>query len=247
MEENILKFKGSISVKAVLESGRRKCRMLYVDGKKRSRDFAYIIAQAKKRNVPVVVCDKPKLNELADGPCAGILLEAETRDIPDLSIDLPFEGFAAFVDGVEDPYNLGSITRTLYAAGCSLLILPRRNWDYSESTIVKASAGAWEKMNIVMLEDVQILADWKNRAGLKMVCAERKDAVSLFDYSFAFSTLEVIGGSRRGIHADLLEQSDANVYIPYGRDFKNALDAPSAAAVMAFAWTRQYPYMKKED
>ena len=247
MEQNILKFKGSISVKAVLENDRRDCRILYVDGKKRSRDFAYIIAQAKKRKVPVMVCDKQKLNELAEGPCAGILLEAGPRIIPDLQSSLPFKGFAAFVDGVEDPYNLGSIARTLYAAGCSLLVLPRRNWDYSESTIVKASAGAWEKMDIVMLEDVQILADWQKKAGLKMVCAERKDAVSLFDYSFEFNTLEVIGGSRRGIHADLLEESDANVYIPYGRDFKNALDAPSAAAVMAFAWTRQYPHMKKED
>ncbi|MCF0246767.1 MAG: RNA methyltransferase [Ileibacterium sp.] len=241
------KFKGSISVKAVLENDRRESEILYVDGKKRTRDFAYIIAQAKKRKVPVVICDKAKLNELADGPCAGILLMAKPREIESLDEKMPFEGFAAFVDGVEDPYNLGSIARSLYAAGCSLLILPRRNWDYSEPTIVKASAGAWEKLDIAMLEDVKVLARWKNNTHLTMVCAERKDAVSLFEYDFPVNTLEVIGGSRRGIHADLLEQSDANVYIPYGRDFKNALDAPSAAAVMAFAYTRQYPFTEKED
>ena len=58
MEKNVFKYynkfmlkiiEGNISCKAVLEEQKRKCEILYVDKKKRTKDIAYIISLAKRQ------------------------------------------------------------------------------------------------------------------------------------------------------------------------------------------------------
>ena len=57
MEKNVFKYynkfmlkiiEGNISCKAVLEEQKRRCEILYVDKKKRTKDFAYIISLDEK-------------------------------------------------------------------------------------------------------------------------------------------------------------------------------------------------------
>lgn len=235
-------FTGAISCKAVLEQDKRTCLGLYVNQNKRSKDFAYIIAIAKQKGVPVHLMKQPAFQE-AYPSSGGIVLEALARDFPSLSGVAAPSGLSAYVSGIEDPYNLGSTCRSLYAAGASLLVLPRRDWSSAAATLQKASAGAWEKMDIAMIDQDEELKDWAKQAQLPLVCSARDHAVSLFAYTWPDRCMLVIGGALRGISTTLL-QGTTHVYIPYGRDFKNALDTPSAAAVMAFSWTRQ---MELED
>ena len=71
-------YEGTISCKAILENKNRNCSCLYVDSKKRTRDFRYIIQLAKKRNVKVQICNRSELDALCDGTKhGGMLLEAD--------------------------------------------------------------------------------------------------------------------------------------------------------------------------
>ena len=139
-------FEGAISCKALLEAGSRDCKKLYIDKKKNTKDTRYLAKIAKSRGCEVVFCSRDEINELATGKThGGILLLAEEKQIPQL-IETHVHGFLCYIDGVEDPYNLGSISRTLYASGCDAMILPKRDWSFAEQTILKASAGAYEKL-----------------------------------------------------------------------------------------------------
>ena len=51
--------------------------------------------------------------------------------------------------------------------------------------------------------------------------------------------LIAIGGEMRGLSAKLLKEIDQNIYIPYANDFRNALNAAAATAVLAFEVQRQ--------
>lgn len=230
-------YTGAISCKAVLENPHRQPVMLHVDKSKRSKDFAYIIAIAKQRQVPVQLYKKEDFQNRFP-KSGGIVLEAESRKLPSLQTMELENGFIVYVSGIEDPYNLGSTVRTLYAAGASMLILPARDWSSADPILEKASAGAWDRLPICTIENDQELKDWALQHHLPLVCAARDNAVSLFAYTYPKDVVLVIGGALRGISNTLLHGT-THVYIPYGRDFKNALDTPSAAAVMAFAWTRQ--------
>lgn len=235
-------YDGTISCKAVLENRPEDCRELIVSPNKKTRDIAYIISLAKRNEIPVSFQKKEAMKEKL-GISAPVLLQAIPRKIPSLSQMNPSEtgknGLVAVLTGLEDPYNLGSSVRSLYAAGCSLLILYKRDWAFAAPVIVRSSAGAWEKIPVAMIEDDQELLDWKNANGLPLFAASRKEAVSLFEARLPENCILVIGGALRGVSTRLEEEAEQRIYIPYGRDFKNALDTPSAAAVMGFFWLEQ--------
>ena len=52
----------------------------------------------------------------------------------------------------------------------------------------------------------------------------------------------MIGGEKRGISKKLEELSDKNLFIPYGSDFRNSLNAYSACDVISTLLYKQRNY-----
>ena len=233
-------FEGTISCKSIIEENKRSIDILYIDEKKRTKDFSYIVRQAYKQKIPVIKCTREKLDELSQSTKhGGMLIEAEDRMIPSLSMYPKIKGMICYLDGLEDPYNLGSVCRTLYASGCNLLILPRRDWSQAEKVILRASAGAYEKMDIAMIDDEMELIHYLQDNKISLVCAHRKDAISLKTYKFPKNCCIAIGGALRGLNSKITSHSNQNVYIEYGRDYRNALDTASAVSIFSFMYTYQ--------
>lgn len=238
--ENII-LEGAISVKAALEAGRRECYEIVTDGRKPDRNRNYILNLAKSKGIKITEATPDRISELAGGTSHGGLLaiagERTYQQIGDLlSHPLPF---LALLEGIEDPFNFGGALRSLYAAGVTGVLVPERNWCSAAGVVTKASAGASEFLKIAAISDWdQTLTEIK-RHGVRILCAERKNAVSLYESNLTGPLLLVFGGEMRGISAKILKHSDQNVFLPYGSDFRNALSANSAAAVFAFEAYRQ--------
>lgn len=230
-------YEGTISCKAILEAKNRECICLYIDKKKRNKEFRYIISLAKSIHCPVRFMDRAEMEKLTTNKrFGGILLEARPKKKDSLTDQ---KGTLFYVDGVEDPYNLGSLCRSLYASGVDGLILPERDWSEAEVTILKASAGAYEKLAIYWIRDEDELISFLNEKHIPLYCAYRACAKSIYDLQFPEDVCVAIGGSLRGLSAKILKHADQNIVIPYGRDFRNALDTPSASAVIGFEILRQ--------
>ena len=231
-------FEGAISCKAIIESNHRQCDCLYVDRKKRSKDFSYIISLAKKKGIKVTICDREFIDDISQSTKhGGMILTAGVYNKKNLTDKI--DGFLCYVDGIEDPYNLGSICRTLYASGCSALILPDRDWSMSESVIMKASAGAYERMDIYWIHTEDELISYLKKYNIPLYCASRKNAKGLYEIHFEKNFCMAIGGSFRGLSSMIESNSKQNVVIEYGREFRNALDAASAVSVISFEILRQ--------
>ncbi|MBP3300958.1 MAG: RNA methyltransferase [Clostridia bacterium] len=240
MQTDII-LEGSISVKAALESGRREIYELFLDDRKPDRNRNYIRALAEKQGVAVTVCSAQELSDRTEGTShGGIAARVGDRQYADLSTVLqqPLP-FLALLDGIEDPYNFGGALRSLYAAGVTGVLVPERNWCSAAGVVTKASAGASEKMEIVCVSDWDEALNAVKKRGIRILCAERKDAVSLYECDLTGPILLVFGGEMRGISSKILSHGDQNVFLPYGSDFRNALSANSAAAVFAFEAYRQ--------
>ena len=229
---------GTISVKSVLEVGHRKIDRLIVNPKKRTREIAYLISLAKRQNIPVEERDRQEMMEMAPNN-GGVILEIEPREIPPLTCGHPLDGLSVYISGVEDPYNMGSIARGLYAAGASRMIIQKRDWTSALSVLIRASAGAWEKLEILSIERDEDLIEAAESVDREIWSAARDDgAESLFDVALPENCLIAIGGAMRGLSSRILYASDRHLYIPYGREFRNSLDSVTATAVFAFEWTR---------
>ncbi len=205
------------------------------------RDSWYIRRIAEEKGIPIELVIRAEITEKAEGKThGGILAEVSSRRYDRLedclNADIPF---AAVLEGVEDPFNLGYVMRTLYSAGCSGLLVKKRDWSMAEQTILRSSAGAFDLMNVIMSEDLCRDVHELRNQGLTCYAAMRRDAVVYDQADYTKPVILMIGGEMRGLSSGLLREADQNIYIPYANDFRNALNAAGAAAVLAFEVFRQ--------
>lgn len=233
-------YEGFLAVKSILENPNRVIDKLYLQEDKFSKPINYCRALAHQRQVEIHILNREQLNELASGSShGGILLEADV--LTHKLETIPKVGYWAFVEGIEDPYNIGYILRTLYCAGYEGLMTLDRDFSMVDSIIVKASAGASEKIEWIMAKDsFQVLNEFKS-LGHQIIVSHRS-SVSKPYYSIDFASPHIlcIGGEKRGLSKPVLDLADQWCTIEYeNKDARIALNAVSATAVLAFEMGRQ--------
>ena len=237
-------LEGWVSVRAALVSGNRDVAEILIDKDKRpSRQIDALVKRAKEKRVALRRVARANIDALSEGKThGGVIAQVSARKFKTLD-ELgkgSSAGFLALLDGVEDPYNFGQALRALHAAGAHGVLLLERNWTTAAATVARASAGASEFIPMATLpagNEVEAVSTFKTR-GFRVI-ATGMNGSSLFETDFSGPTLLLIGGERRGVRKSLAGLADATVTIPYGRDFKQALDTTSAAAVLAFEVMRQ--------
>lgn len=234
-------LEGNVSVKAAILGNHRKVEKLYYDKHKNDKNLNFILHRAKEKGIPCMPLEREEINSMATGRThGGLVAQAGPRVYQELSECMHDKApFLVLLEGVEDPFNLGYIIRTLYSAGCDGLILPKHDWASAESTIAKSSAGAFEYMNIVMSDNLPQLVKDIKKQGIKTYAAMRKDAITYLEADYQKPSLIAIGGEMRGLSSAVRNEIEQNIYIPYANDFRNALNAASAAAVLSFEVYRQ--------
>ena len=239
-------FEGMTSISALLNAdycNDRKIERIWIDQAKRhakAREIGFLVAKSKERGFPIEYVTTEQIEAIAVGNThGGILAFCSDRAIPALTLEaIAPDRFFVYLEGIEDPYNFGYTLRSLYAAGVHGVILPPRNWMSAAGVVARASAGASELIPMYTA-DADDCANLFHKAGYRILCAGIRDSVSVFDESFPYPILLVVGGEKRGISRNLLKKADAIVRIDYGREFRGSLSAASAATVMAFEIFRQ--------
>lgn len=240
-------FEGMTSISALLNTSadvndRRIERILIDQTKRRSKapEIGFLTAKSHELGFPIEFVSPEVIQSSALGSShGGILAVCSDRTIPTLQADLlDTNGFYVYMEGIEDPYNFGNALRSLYAAGVTGVVLPPRNWLSAAGVVARASAGASERLPMMIADPETLVREFK-KANYRILCAGIRNSVSVFDEDFPFPLLLVIGGEKRGISAALLENADQIVRIDYGRPFQGSLSASASAAVLAFEIMRK--------
>lgn len=240
--EGIVSFRAVISAIAEGKSNRRITEVFY-DGekaKKRPRELSFLKAKSFESGYTLTVTDADTISRLTVGSNhGGLAFTCTDRSYAQLNKQaISSDGFYVMLDGIEDPYNFGYSLRSLYAAGVSGIVLPKRNWLSAAGVVCRSSAGASEALDIFVTEDDSFVSLFKD-LGYKVVCSDLENSVSMYDADLKKPLLLIIGGEKRGISASILEKADSVVRIDYGNVFPAALSAASAATVLGFEVYRQ--------
>ena len=75
--------------------------------------------------------------------------------------------------------------------------------------------------------------------GVRMICADMKDSISIYDADLSYPLFLAIGGEKRGLSRELLDAADQIIRLEYGREFPAALSAASAATIAGFEIMRR--------
>lgn len=242
-------FEGMTSIRAIIKANEagfndRKIEKILFDKEKLNKihkEIGYLKAISVKMGFEVIESDAAALDEITLGAShGGIVAITGDRTLPCLSPDTEIEsdGFYAMIQGIEDPYNFGYSLRSLYATGCSGIILPPRNWMSAAGVVARSSAGASEMFNIYKADPLEAAKFFKSR-GYKIVCADERTDNILGECELKNPLLLIVGGEKRGISKALVDEADTLVKINYAREFKASLSAASATTMFAYEIMRQ--------
>ena len=242
-------FEGMTSIRAILRgidagsNDRRIIKILFDISKikKISKEVGYLRAVSEKYGYEVVESSSAELEELTLGNThGGIIAITETRTLPYLQENSPIFpcGFYVMIEGIEDPYNFGYSLRSLYAMGCSGVILTERNWMSAAGVVARSSAGSSELFEMYRSNPTDCIEIFKKK-GYKIVCADENTENILGKCELKLPLLLIVGGEKRGISRSVIDSADILVKIDYAREFRASLSAASATTMFAYEIARQ--------
>lgn len=243
-------FEGMTSIRAILhakENGINDRTILQIRydqerAEKNVRELSYLRAMGSRYDFPVTPATPDEIAALSTGNShGGILALCAPRTICNLSDsgeNIKQNGFYAYVEGIEDPYNFGYAIRSLYACGVDGIILGERDWMTAAGVVCRASAGASESVPLYRAEPIEALHLFK-ALHYEVIAADTRTDLLLGTTPLKKPLLLIAGGEKRGISRSVLNEADKRIRIPYARDFHAALSAASAITMFAYEILRQ--------
>ncbi len=242
-------FEGMTSIRAILRgidngvNDRRIEKILFDKEKlkKISKEVGYLKAVSSKYGFEIIETTSGELEKITLGNShGGLVAITGERTLPYLSdaSDIVNNGFYVMIEGIEDPYNFGYSLRSLYAMGCSGVILTERNWMSAAGVVCRSSAGASEMFSVYKSAPIDCVNYFKER-GYSVVCADENTDNILGECELKLPLLLIVGGEKRGISKAIIDSADILVKIGYGREFRASLSAASATTMFCYEISRQ--------
>lgn len=144
------------------------------------------------------------------------------------------EGFSRLllIDAVQDPGNLGTMIRTADAAGIDAVIIGDGSVDIYNSKAIRSTQGSIFHIPIVKGNLHETINQLKEN-GIKVYGTSLKDAIDFKEVSSGDSFALMVGNEGNGVHPELLEKTDQNLYIPiYGKS--ESLNVAVAAGILLY-------------
>jgi len=244
MENNEIIY-GKNTIETLLESNKRKINKIFLaKGIKFDSKIQKIIEIARNNGIIIQDVPREKLDSIAPGSHQGIAASVspiEYIDFDDFLNNMkanPEQSLVLILDGVEDPYNFGSIIRTAFAAGANGIIIPKRRSSPVTATVEKASAGAVQNIPIIQVTNINSAIEKLKEANFWIIGAESSGDKYYFDVNYDMNCALVLGGEGKGISQLVKKHCDFLVKIPMPGKI-NSLNVANAASIMIYEIVRQ--------
>jgi len=143
--------------------------------------------------------------------------------------------FSVFLDGVQDPGNLGAVLRSAAAAGGVDVFLSPQCADPWSPKCLRAGTGAHFRLT---LHDRADLLETARRLPGRLIAADSCGERSLFEADLGGTVGFIIGGEGAGIAPALLQLAAERVRIPMAEGIES-LNAAAAATLVFYEWRRR--------
>lgn len=208
-----------------------------------------IIQIAGKKNIKVELRNKKDFLKIlnkkdkSEGVSQGVIAEAEEYkyalfDAILENIAVKDNSLVIILDEIQDPHNLGAVIRTSVATGIDGIIITEKNSAKVNHTVIKSSAGAANKIDIVQSKNIYKTIENLKKSGFKLLGTGSKSGNSLYDVEFRGKIAIVFGNEGEGIRKNILKMCDELLKIPIIGNVES-LNVSVAAGVVMYEFLRQ--------
>jgi 23S rRNA (guanosine2251-2'-O)-methyltransferase len=223
----------------------REVAVVYLAEGHRSREIDTAVAVAKDRGIAVEIRPRALVAGLAGASAhQGIVAIAGEYHYALIADMLAAAQAAAesplllLLDCITDPQNFGALVRSAEVLGAHGVIIPDKQAAPVTGAVVKASAGASERMRIARVHNLLGTIDWLASQGVRVWGAAAERGVPLAEAEFLSPTGLVVGAEGRGLREAVARRCGGIVQIPQ-RGQVSSLNASAAGAILLYEVARQ--------
>ncbi len=229
---------------AALNARQRKMQMVLVASGGHDEKLTDVLLAAEAQNIPIKRLPWAELDAMAHGTSHGGVLaicSAKPRttegQLLELLSKLREPPLLLLLEGVDDERNLGFSLRSAEAMGVHAVLIKKHLWDFDETDVARPASGAYERLPLVQIDDLDLLIKLQRR-GLKLYGCLAGVKHSMYDTNLAAPCILCIGGEKRGISGAVRSICDQFVSIP-SRPEPSSLSLSHASAILIAEAMRQ--------
>ena len=237
-------LEGRQSVLAALRARRRKFQVILISHGAHSQITSDVVQEAAAQNVPVKYVERSELDALAHGATHGGVLAVVSPkprttgdELMQLVDSLSEPPLLLLLEGIEDARNLGFVLRTAEATGAHAVLIKKHLWDLDAVEVARPASGAYERLPLVQIENVEPLHALQRR-GLHLLGCLAGAKQTVYQTDLTGPTILAIGGEKRGLSGAVRSICDTFVTIPT-RSEPSSLSLSHAAAIVLSEAMRQ--------
>lgn len=201
-----------------------------------------IVDTARARKIGLQSVDRRRLDDMAFNH-QGVVAEAapfvyaSLEDIVEAvkGVEAPL---VLVLDVLQDPQNLGSLLRTAAAAGAQGVVIPEHRAVGVTPAVVKASAGAIERLKIAQVTNLSRAIDDLKEAGLWAVGLDAEGDTAYDKADLDRPLALVVGGEGKGLRPLVRQHCDIIVRLPMPGAIES-LNAAVAGSIVLYEALRQ--------
>lgn len=236
---------GRNPVLETLRSSRRVKRILLAEGQRESPAIAAIEQEAGRRNIPIEVVPRHRLDQISQGAVhQGSIAVVEARKYANLEDILSYarqkeeDPFLLILDAIQDVNNLGSLLRSAEAVGVHGVVIPRHEAAEVNATVVKTSAGASEHLLIAQETNLTRTIDYLKKQNIWVIGLAEEASTLYYQADLTGPLALVVGNEGKGISRLVREHSDLLIKLPM-HGVINSLNAAVAGSIALYEALRQ--------
>ena len=194
--------------------------------------------KAKAKGATVKMHDKAALSRISKNAKQdqGVALDIQSPNYSDVESyleNLKTDAKIIALDGITNPQNLGMILRSVAASEVDALILPKKGCTQISPLVIKASAGALFKANILYCDTLKSALVQAKDAGFQSYMLSSHAEHSLFDHAPSKRSIYVLGNETEGVSPAIEAICDHRLSIPMQNGVES-LNVAITAALIAF-------------
>ena len=236
---------GRNPVLEAFRAGRPVRRLLLAEGLREEPRLKELRKLAAHRELAIETADRHHLDDVAHSEAhQGVVAYVARRKYWDLEpmarealVERP-DAVLLMLDSLQDPQNLGTLSRTAEATGVGGIVLSHNRSPEVTPSVVKASAGAAEHLRYARVANLAQATDTLKSLGFWIVGLASEATTQYTEFDYRRPLVLIVGAEGEGMHQLLRKKCDELVRLPMLGQV-GSLNAAVAGSILLYEVLRQ--------
>jgi 23S rRNA (guanosine2251-2'-O)-methyltransferase len=206
---------GDHAIQEVLKTHRSLIQNVWLQkGFESSEELRELEKECRSHRIPMEIRSKEQLTK--DFPShQGAVLIVEGRPHLDwTALAEKRESIVLFLDGIEDPHNLGAILRTAWLMGVDALFIPQDRSVHLTATVHKVACGGVEHVPVEIVPSFQAAIEKLKEYGYWVFGLSHKASKVLYNFKFPEKVVWMVGAEDKGLRSTSERLCDEMAKLP---------------------------------